>query len=40
MPSSRDVDAENDNNNMKNKGMAIIDELLKLGIFSKDEQEE
>ena len=40
MPSSRNVDARNDNNNMKNKEMAILDELLKLEIFSKDEQEE
>ena len=32
-------EAGNDNNNMKNKGVAIIDELLKLDAISKDEHE-
>ena len=30
------IDAGNDNSKMKNRGMAILDELLKLGAISKD----
>ena len=33
------VDAGNDNSKMKNRGMAILDELLKLGAISKDQHE-
>ena len=33
------IAAGNNNNNMKNKGLAIIDELLKLGTITKDEHE-
>ena len=33
------TDAENDNSKMKNKGMAILDELLKLGAISKDQHD-
>ena len=33
------IEAGNNNNNMKNKGVAIIDELLKLGAITKDEHE-
>ena len=33
------IDAKNDNSKMKNRGMAILDELLKLGAISKDQQE-
>ena len=31
--------AGNDNGKMKNRGMAILDELLKLGAISKDKHE-
>ena len=30
------IDAGNDNSKMKNRGMAILEELLKLGAISKD----
>ena len=33
------IDAGNDNIKMKNRGMAILDELLKLGAISKDQHE-
>ena len=33
------VDAGNGNNKMKNRGMAILDERLKLGAISKDQHE-
>ena len=33
------IDAGNDNSKMKNRGMAILDEILKLGAISKDEHE-
>ena len=33
------MDAGNNNSKMKNRGMAILDELLKLGAFSKDQHE-
>ena len=33
------IDAGNDNSKMKNRGMAIFDELLKLGAISKDQHE-
>ena len=33
------IDAGNDNSKMKNRGMAILDELLKLGAISKDQHE-
>ena len=33
------IDAENDNSKMKNRGMAILDELLKLKAISKDQDE-
>ena len=33
------IDAGNDNSKMKNRGMAIYDELLKLGAISKDQHE-
>ena len=33
------TDAGNDNSKMKNRGMAILDELLKLGVISKDQHE-
>ena len=33
------TDAGNDNSKMKNRGMAILDELLKLGAISKDQHE-
>ena len=33
------IDALNDNSKMKNRGMAILDELLKLGAISKDQHE-
>ena len=31
------IDAGNDNSKMKNRGMAILDEHLKLGAISKDQ---
>ena len=31
--------AGNDNSKMKNRGMAILDELLKFGAISKDQRE-
>ena len=34
------IDAGNDNSKMKNRGMAILDELLKLGAISKDQHEQ
>ena len=34
------TDAGNDNNKMKNRGIAILDELLKLGAISKDQHEQ
>ena len=33
------IDAGNDNSKMKNRGMAILDELLKVGAISKDQLE-
>ena len=33
------IDAGNDNSKMKNRGMAILDELLKFGAISKDQHE-
>ena len=33
------TDSGNDNSKMKNRGMAILDELLKLGVISKDQHE-
>ena len=33
------IDAGNDTRKMKNRGMAIFDELLKLGAISKDQHE-
>ena len=33
------IDAGNDDSKMKNSGMAILDELLKLGAISKDQHE-
>ena len=33
------INAGNDNSKMKNRGMAILDELLKLGAISKDQHE-
>ena len=33
------TDAGNDNSKIKNRGMAILDELLKLGAISKDQYE-
>ena len=33
------IDAGNANSKMKNRGMAILDELLKLGAISKDQRE-
>ena len=33
------IDAGNDNSKIKNRGMAILDELLKLGAISKDQHE-
>ena len=33
------IDAGNDNSKVKNRGMAILDELLKLGAISKDQHE-
>ena len=33
------IDARNDNSKMKNGGMAILDEFLKLGAVSKDKHE-
>ena len=33
------IDARNDNSKMKNRAMAIFDELLKLGASSKDQHE-
>ena len=33
------IDAGNDNSKMKNRGMAILDEFLKLGAISKDQHE-
>ena len=33
------TDAGNDNSKMKNRGMAILDELLNLGAISKDQHE-
>ena len=33
------IDAGNDNSKMKNRGMAILDEFLKLGAISKDQYE-
>ena len=33
------INAGNDNSKMKNKGMAILDELLKLRAISKDQHE-
>ena len=33
------IDAGNDNSKMKNRGMAILDELLKFGAISKDQDE-
>ena len=35
----RSIDPGNDNSKMKNRGMAILDELLKLGAISKDQYE-
>ena len=33
------IDAGNDNSKMRNRGMAILDEFLKLGAISKDQHE-
>ena len=33
------IDVGNDNSKMKNRGMAILDQLLKLGAISKDQHE-
>ena len=33
------IDAGNNNSKMKNRGMAILDELLKFGAISKDQYE-